>query len=351
MLRSPARVDPVLLGLVAAAAVLRFAGIGDQAYWGDEAYTAFYAELAPDEILPRISEAEGTPPLYYLVVWLWMKLFGNGEAALRTVSALAGTATVPVTYLAAAQFASRRAALAAAALVAVSPMLIWYSQEARAYALAALLGALSLLTCGRALPEPTRGRLAAWALVSGAAIWTQYSAALLVGPKAVWLLVRAGPRARVLTAVVAVGAMTAPAFLLLREQNANGVTPEWIKNVPRDIRFRQLPEQFVLGYGPPLVLLLAAGTVGVVLALWLLARRASADERRRAALPGALGAAVIPPLLILSAVPALDYLVTRNVLLALVPCAITVAAGLTCRGAGRLGAAGLAGLLALSVVA
>jgi hypothetical protein len=46
MLRSPARVDHVLLGLVAAAAVLRFAGIGDQAYWGDEAYTAFYAALS-----------------------------------------------------------------------------------------------------------------------------------------------------------------------------------------------------------------------------------------------------------------------------------------------------------------
>jgi len=345
-----ARLDPLLLGLAAAAALLRFVGLGDQAYWGDEAHTAFFARLAPDEILPRMSEAEGTPPLYYLGVWAWMQLVGNGEATLRAISALAGTATVPVAYLAATEFVSRRAALATAALVALSPALIWYSQEARAYALAVLLGALSLLTFGRALQEPTRGRLAAWALVSGAAAWTQYTAALLVVPEAAWLLLRSGAPRRVLAAVAGVGAIAAPAGLLLLEQNANGATPEWIKNVPRDIRGRQLPEQFLLGYGPPLMPLLAAAALVLALALWLLARRASADERRRAALPAALGVAVIAPPLVLSAVPSLDYLVTRNVLLALVPFAIVVAAGLTCSRAGRLGAAGLAGLLALAVV-
>jgi mannosyltransferase len=330
-----ARANPLLLGLVAAAAILRFAGIGDQAYWGDEAHTAFYAGLAFDEILPRISDAEGTPPLYYLLVWPWMKLFGNGEVAVRTISALAGVATVPVTYLAAMQFVPRRAAFAAAALVAVSPLLIWYSQEARAYELAALLGALSLLAFGRALREPSRGRLAVWAVVSGAAIWTQYSAGLLVAPEAVWLLLRAGAWRRVLIAVLGVGAIAVPALLLLREQNAGGATPEWIKNVPRDIRFRQVPEQFLLGYGPPHVLLIAAGMLGVVLAFWLLARRASAEERRRAALPGAIGVAVIAPLLALAAVPSLDYFVTRNVLLALVPLAIVVAAGVQVGWEGR----------------
>ncbi len=350
MLKSPARVEPMLVGLVAVAALLRFVGLGHQAYWGDEALTAFFAQLAPDEILQRLSEGEGNPPLYYVGIWLWMEAFGSGEATVRTVSALAGTATVPVAYLAAMEFVSRRAALATAALVAVSPILIWYSQEARAYTLAVLLCALSLLTFGRALREPTPARLAAWALVCGAAAWTQYTAALLVAPEAAWLLLRSGARRRVLAAGALLGAIAAPLFLLLREQNANGATPEWIKNVPRDIRWPQVPEQFLLGYGPRLVLVLAAAAMIVVLAFWLLVWRASADERRRAALPGALGVAAIAPLLVLSAVPSLDYFVTRNVLPALVPLAITVAAGLTCRGAGRLGAAGLAGLIALSVV-
>ena len=62
-------------------------------------------------------------------------------------------ATVPVAYLLGAELRGRRAGLAAAALVAVNPMLLWYSQEARAYALFSLLTAVSLLYFVRALGQ------------------------------------------------------------------------------------------------------------------------------------------------------------------------------------------------------
>ena len=70
---------------------------------------------------------------------------------LRSLSALAGVATIPVAFLLGRELRGRRAGLIAAALVAVNPMLIWYSQEARAYALLVLFCALSLLYCVRAL--------------------------------------------------------------------------------------------------------------------------------------------------------------------------------------------------------
>ena len=77
----------------------------------------------------------------------------NTEYGLRSLSALAGVATVPVAYLIGAELRGRRAGLMAAALVAVNPMLLWYSQEARAYALLVLL-------CARldALLLPRRAR-------------------------------------------------------------------------------------------------------------------------------------------------------------------------------------------------
>src|SRR5213078_1747237 len=83
--------------------------------------------------------SESTPPLYYILAWLWTRVFGLDEAGLRSLSALAGTLTIPVAYFIAARLASVRAGIAAAALVAVNPLLWWYSQEARSYALVVLL--------------------------------------------------------------------------------------------------------------------------------------------------------------------------------------------------------------------
>src|SRR5205085_510379 len=83
----------------------------------------------------------------------WAKLFGTGESGLRALSALFGTLTVPVAYAIARDVASRKAGLIAAALVAASPWMIWYSQEARAYALVALLVAIGVWLFLRALPK------------------------------------------------------------------------------------------------------------------------------------------------------------------------------------------------------
>ena len=70
---------------------------------------------------------------------------------MRSLSALAGTASIVVVYLAALALPlPRRSGLIAAAVVAVSPVLIWFSQDARAYALVFLLTALSFLFFARA---------------------------------------------------------------------------------------------------------------------------------------------------------------------------------------------------------
>src|SRR4051794_41772454 len=86
-------------------------------------------------MLSTIPRTESTPPLYYLLAWVWAKLFGTGEAGLRSLSAVIGTATVPVVWRAARGFfTTRRVALAAAALAAGDPDFLWDSPEARSYA-------------------------------------------------------------------------------------------------------------------------------------------------------------------------------------------------------------------------
>ena len=84
-------------------------------------------------MLGLIPQTESTPPLYYCVAWVWARVFGYGETGLRSLSAVCGVLLVPVVYAAGAKLISRRAGVIAAAFATCSPLLIWYSQEARSY--------------------------------------------------------------------------------------------------------------------------------------------------------------------------------------------------------------------------
>jgi uncharacterized membrane protein len=67
------------------AAVLRFAGIGHQGFWFDEGNTALLVHFSPGQMLGLIPQSESTPPLYYCVAWIWARVFGFGEAPLRSL--------------------------------------------------------------------------------------------------------------------------------------------------------------------------------------------------------------------------------------------------------------------------
>ena len=192
----------VVIGLTLLAAVLRFINITDQSYWVDESQAVHEFQLSFGGMLSAWNHAEGNPPLYFVVGWTWAKLFGTGEAGLRSLSAVFGTALIPVTYLCGRELVSRRAGLVAAALAAVNPFLIWYSQEAREYMLLALLSGGSVYFFARAWKAPTRRNLALWTLLSALALLTQYFAGFLVAAEALLLLYRARSRAAVLAVAV-----------------------------------------------------------------------------------------------------------------------------------------------------
>ena len=163
--------------LTVLAAILRFTRIGHQGFWFDEGNTALLVHFSPGKMLGLIPKSESTPPLYYCLAWVWARVFGYGEAGLRSLSALAGVATVPVAYAAARKLISTRAGLVTAALTACNPLLIWYSQEARSYSLLVLLTAGALLAFAYARANPTPRALIAWTLTSGLALATHYYAA------------------------------------------------------------------------------------------------------------------------------------------------------------------------------
>ena len=177
-----------LAALTLLAAALRFATLDLQSFWYDEAFTPVHVlHDGLGATLRAVVHHENTPPLWYLLAWADARLFGDGALALRLPSALAGIVTVPVVWAIGQQLAGRRAALVAAAIVAVNPLFVWYSQEARAYGLFVLMSALAMLCFVRALDDPRAGRLAAFALAGALALLTHYFAVFLLVPMALWL--------------------------------------------------------------------------------------------------------------------------------------------------------------------
>jgi len=107
----------------------------DAALWYDEAFSAWLARL-PLTSLVEAALGDVHPPLYYLILAGVTRLAGHSEAALRLPSLLAGLGLIWLVYrLASALGQSRNTALVAALLCVISPFQVYYSQEARPYAL------------------------------------------------------------------------------------------------------------------------------------------------------------------------------------------------------------------------
>jgi 4-amino-4-deoxy-L-arabinose transferase-like glycosyltransferase len=343
--------DPAIIGVVALtvlAAALRFYRLGHQGFWFDEANTALLVHFSPGKMLGLVPQTESTPPLYYCIAWVWARVFGYGEAGLRSLSAVAGVLTVPVAYGAGRKLISVRAGLIAAALTACSPLLVWYSQEARSYALLALLTAASLLAFAYLLERPTRRSAAAWVVASALALATHYYAVLVIAPEVLWLL---ATRRRDRSAQVGVGLVALCGLALIPlalSQNGTG-RAGWIANSPFGRRVAEIFPQFTGGFTSvaysvlePVALALA------VLGLVLLLTRSDPRERRGGLIAASLALAGLVLALLLAA-GGVDNLLTRNLLAIWMPAAIAVGAGFAARRARMVGLGAAIALCGLGV--
>ena len=331
--------------LVAAGAALRFATLDAQSFWRDEASTVLLLRDSLEGVLRGVSEREATPPLYYALAWLWSQAAGTGEVGLRSLSALLGTLTIPVAFAIGARLGGRSAGLLAAALVALNPFLIWFSQEARPYALLVLLTAIATLWWLRAMTEPDRRAPLAWGAAGALALLAHYFAVFLLIPQAALLLRRAGagPRAALRgCAVVGVAAVAlAPLALAQRDTRV-----DWVGETPLGDRVLDVPKHWVAGpFGNPANIAVAAGALILACGAALAVVRLRRDEARRSVLLAAVAlAGVALPLVTVAA--GVDYVLDRYLLASLVPLLAVGAHGLAAFRAGRVAAALLAcGLL------
>lgn len=134
-----------LIIITGLAAVLRLPTLTIESLWYDECFTAWLSSL-PLTNLINATLGDVHPPTWYLIEWAMIHLLGRSALSLRLVSALAGVALIPAVYRLARAFdLDRRRALASAGLAAVAPFLVYFSQEARAYALIFLLTTIATI--------------------------------------------------------------------------------------------------------------------------------------------------------------------------------------------------------------
>jgi len=260
---------------------LRLYHVAAQGLWADEAFTVEYAALPLAQLIRTVAAVDPHPAGYYLIVKGWTSLAGGGDFAVRFVSVWSGALTVAALFALVRRIAGIFAGGAAALLLALSPLSVWYGQEARQYELLALGATLATLLLRRALERGSWGSWLVYAAVLAGTLHLQYFAIPLAAFHA-YLAQRAvlwrPDRWRAVVAFAVAGALFLPWWLAARALEYGG----WMERVDLATAARRTAWAFAAGttiypeYGwtlaAPTTILVA---VGVFL---LLARRLSRGD-------------------------------------------------------------------------
>lgn len=163
----------------------------NQSVWFDEAYSIIIAKQPIAELL-RLTALDTHPPLYYILLKAWAELFGYGELALRSFSALAAGGAVIFAGLLVRRLFGARSALITLPFIVLAPFLLRYGFEIRMYALASLICTAATYVLVRALQEKNAKNQWAlyilYAVLVAVGVYTLYYTVLLWLTHLIWLI-------------------------------------------------------------------------------------------------------------------------------------------------------------------
>lgn len=164
-----------LLGLL-----LNLVHLGTKSIVLDESTSVVYARLSLTSLLPVLTGGDPNMGLYYVLLNFRVRIFGESEAGVRSLSALFAALAVPMVYLLGARLFGRTAGLVAGLLLALDAFIVRYAQTARAYALLALLVTLSSYFFVVELERPSKRSRIGYVLASTLAVYAHYFAAYVL---------------------------------------------------------------------------------------------------------------------------------------------------------------------------
>jgi Dolichyl-phosphate-mannose-protein mannosyltransferase len=322
----------------------------------DETLVFFVSRRPLGDVLDTVWERGGAP-LHYLLAHTALSA-NESLAALRSISAVFATASVPLVVALVARLAGRRTALLAALLVVPSWMLLFHGIYARMYGLFLFTSVLSCLLLLRAIQRGSRGRWTAWAAGALALLATQPYGALVLGAQGVFAAAvrvhgRHLPLTRALVAAGAVLVLAAPLWVTYGH-----LADRFDVGVGEGTRSGLGSPGAVFGYLWRVLGDFTAGWVAAAAPASLLALLGlvALFRRRSEAALFAVAIALVPALALLVTRSGSGlYLETRHLIFVLPFFAMALAAGLeaAAQRAGRVGplvvAAGAAGVVALQL--
>lgn len=187
--RPPRWLLPALLVLLAATL---FVHLGQSSLFIDEVYSWRASRGSLADLTDALRYSEVTPPLYYLILHAWMQVAGgDSETLLRIPSVLAGIGLVGAVTWLGSLVAGRSAGLIAGALTALSPIVLLYSQQVRAYVWVMLAVTIAVAAAIQATRDRSWRWLLGAALAAACAVLLHYTALLVLIPLAGWLWLQA----------------------------------------------------------------------------------------------------------------------------------------------------------------
>jgi 4-amino-4-deoxy-L-arabinose transferase-like glycosyltransferase len=290
-----------LIALAAAALASRVILLGSlPRFWGDEAFNGVQVRKPLGAMLDVVRH-DSHPPLLY-VLERTVALASTSPAALRLVSALAGTGAVLLAAALGRRIGGDRGGLLAAAVLAAFPTYLQSSRDARGYSLAMTLILAAALTLWRAVERPTRGRFLAYGACAAAAMYTHYFAIPAIGSQLLVALAVFRPPRRVAFRLVgacgAAGLTLVPWLIAAIPQFQHVGSPFWVATIHVSNLVADTTRGLSQTPGQELTAVIAWLAEAAVIPLVVIAYRRAGPVNRRGMLY-LLGCALTPTLALL----------------------------------------------------
>ena len=219
---------PALLVAAAGLSLWLRTGVIGGGFWIDEGISVGIAHHHWTSI-PHVLRQDGSPPLYYLLLGVWIRVLGDSETSTHALSLVFATACIPLAYAAGRSLFDRRVAVVAALIASLDPFLTYYAQETRMYALEAMLSLIATIAYVNGVLRGRRAWTGALALTLAAMVYAHNWGLFFCVAVAVTTVVVARERWRTLLAVaVGVGVLYAPWLPTLFAQVVHTGAP-WAK--------------------------------------------------------------------------------------------------------------------------
>jgi 4-amino-4-deoxy-L-arabinose transferase-like glycosyltransferase len=233
---APREINRIIIPIlfVAAAAALRLFRLGEQSLWNDEMFSFDVAGADLSAIQTKLVTSYHHPPLYFYLLHSSIGMFGRNAWALRFPSAVFGSLTVGLLYVAGKRIFDRPTGTAAAALCLVAPFHLAYSQEGRPYALAGFLCLLSFTSMMSSIREKRSGWSGSYLchlLASLALLYTHHWGIFVLAGQAGYVFLFANQdrqlRQRFLIQFSVLALLYLPEAVVLREQASSIPATGW----------------------------------------------------------------------------------------------------------------------------